>query len=105
MLHHKFGLHAEACALLDGEGLALELLDGAGRGQVDGDVGATIDFETERLDYAATLVGGVDGDAWRVGDAERSLPAFEGFIVLIWVRKGLFRLASQLWDGDRSLHS
>lgn len=85
MLHDKVGLHAEIGAFLDGEGLALEFLNGSGRGQVDGDVRAALDFEAKSLDHAATLVGRVDGDAGRVGDSKRSFPASEGLVVLICV--------------------
>ena len=83
MLHHELSFHAETRAFLDGEGLAFQLLDGAGRGQVDGDIRAAVDFQAERSDHAAALVGGVDGDAGGVGDAEGGFPAFEGFVVLI----------------------
>ena len=84
MLDDKVGLHAEVGALLDGERLALELFDGAGGGQVDGDVGAALDFKTEGFNNAAAVVGGVDGNTRGVGDAQRGFPAVEGFVVLIW---------------------
>ena len=56
MLHHEIRLHAEARSFLDDEWLAFELLYGAGRGQVDSDIGAAIDFEAEGFDDAAALV-------------------------------------------------
>lgn len=59
VLHDEGGLHAELGALLDGEGFRLERLDGARGGQVDGHVGAAVDFEGERLDDAAALILGV----------------------------------------------
>lgn len=84
MLHDKVRLHAELCPLLDGEGFRLERLDGTGGGQVDGDVGAAIDFEGEGSDDAAALVFGVDVDGGGGGDAEGGFPAVEGFVVLVW---------------------
>ena len=62
MLHDEVGLHAEFGALLDGEGFRFERLDGTGSGQIDGHVGAAFDFESERLDNAATVVLGVYED-------------------------------------------
>lgn len=59
MLHDEIGLHAEFGSLLDGEGFGFERLDRARGRQVDGDVGAAFDFESERLDDAAALILGV----------------------------------------------
>lgn len=56
MLHPESSLHAELRALFDGEGLRLQRLNGAGGGQVDGDVGAAFDFEGQGADDAAPLV-------------------------------------------------
>ena len=39
MLHLKDGLHAEVGAFFDGKRFILELFDGAGRSQVDDDIG------------------------------------------------------------------
>lgn len=94
MLDDEGGLHAELCAFFDGEGFRFEGLDGARGRQVDGDVGAGVDFEGEGSDDAAALVFGVDGDGGRGGDAEGGFPAVEGFVVLVWqgigVRKEVF---------------
>ena len=59
MLDLELDLHAELGTLLDDEGLALKLLDGAGGPEVDDDVGAAFDLETERLDDAFARVVGV----------------------------------------------
>lgn len=83
MLHHKFRLHAKFGSFLDREGFALELIDRAGFGQVDGDVGTVFDFEGERFDDAAALVFGVDGDGGGGGDAEGGFPTVKGFVVCV----------------------
>lgn len=83
MLHHKGRLHAEMGAFFDGEGFRLEGFDGAGSGQVDGDVRSTFDFEGERFDHAASLISGVDCDGWGGGDAQGGFPAVEGFVVFV----------------------
>ena len=75
MLDYKVGLHAEMGALLDGERLAFELLEGAWRGEVDGNVGAAFDFKAKGFDDAAAVVGGVDGETRGIGDAQRGFPA------------------------------
>ena len=62
MLHDKVGLHAELGSLLNGERFRFERFDGAWGGQIDGDVGAAFDFESERFDDAATLIFGVHVD-------------------------------------------
>lgn len=84
MLYHEIRLHTEFGAFLDGERGLLEIFDGVGAGQVNGDVGAAFDFEGERFDDAAALVFGVDVDGWGRGDAEGGFPAVEGFVVLVW---------------------
>lgn len=84
MLYDEIGLHAELGPLLDGEGFRLERLDGTGSGQVDGDVGAAFDLESERLDDAATVILGVYEDGRGRGNAEGGFPAVEGFVVLVW---------------------
>ena len=84
MLHDEIGLHAELGPLLDGEGFRLERLDGPGSGQVDGDVGAAFDLESERLDDAAAVILGVYEDGRGRGNAEGGFPAVEGFVVLVW---------------------
>ena len=45
MLYAEAGFHAESCTLLDGEGLLVEGLEGAGLSQVDDDVGSAFDFQ------------------------------------------------------------
>ena len=84
MLHDELRLHAKGCPFLDGERLASKLLHATGGGQVDGDVGAAVDFQSEGFDHAAAFVGGVNGESGRVGDAEGGFPAVEGFVVLVW---------------------
>ena len=59
VLHLELRLHAELGTLLDDEGLALELVNGAGRPKVDDDIGAAFDLEAERLDDAFARVIGV----------------------------------------------
>ena len=84
MLNDEVGLHAKLCAFLDGEGLTFQFLETAGGGQVENDVWTAGNFEAEGLDDAAAFVGGVDGDGGGVGEAEGGLPAFEGFVILVW---------------------
>ena len=84
MLDYERGLHAKVSAFFDAERLAFQLLDGAGCGQVDDDIGPALDFEPERFNDATALVRWVHGKTWRVGDAQRGFPAIQGFIVLIW---------------------
>jgi hypothetical protein len=76
-------LHAEAGALLDGEGLVLEGFSGAGGFEVDDDVGAAFDFETEGEDDAFAGVVGV-GEVLARAQAEGFFPFLEGFVVLVW---------------------
>jgi hypothetical protein len=59
VLDLELGLHAEGGALLDGEGLVLEGLEGTGRLEVDDDVGTALDLEAERVDDALAGVVGV----------------------------------------------
>jgi hypothetical protein len=47
MLHLEAGFHAESGALLDGEGVLVEILKGARLGEVDDDIGAAVDFQSE----------------------------------------------------------
>ena len=58
MLDSETGLHAEGSALLDGERLGLERLESTGGGQVDDDVGTTLDLDgkTESVDIIMALV-------------------------------------------------
>ena len=95
MLHDEVGLHAELGSFLDGEGFRFERLDGAGGGQVDGDVGAAFDLERERLDDAATVILGVYEDGRGGGNAEGGFPAVEGFVVLVW---GIWSMLGQVFQ-------
>ena len=83
-------------AFFDGEGFRLEGFDGAGSGQVDGDVRSTFDFEGEGSDDAASLIFGVDCDGGGGGDAEGGFPAVEGFVILVC--EGL--LGAWVWSTD-----
>lgn len=64
MLHHEIRLHAELGSFFDGERFRLESFHGAGGGQVDSNIRAAFDFESERFDDAAALVSGIDVDGW-----------------------------------------
>lgn len=68
MLHLEAHFHAEHAALLDREGVVLEVFESAGLLEVDDDVGAAFDFEAQGEDYYAALVGGV-GDGGAAADA------------------------------------
>jgi hypothetical protein len=59
MLDLEAGLHAEGGALLDGEGVLVEVLQGAGLGEVDDDVGSALHFKTEGVDDDFARVVGV----------------------------------------------
>ena len=80
MLHLEARLHAEGGALLDGEGVLVEVLERAGFGQVDDDVLAALDFEAEREDDDFARVAGVAEVVARA-EAEGFLPFAEGFVV------------------------
>lgn len=81
VLDAELCLHAELGALLDLEWLLLEVLERAGRRQVDGDVGATGDFERQGLNHALARVRGVDGEGGAgAAEAERGFPFCEGFV-------------------------
>lgn len=83
MLDAEAGLHAEGGALLDGERVLVEVLEAAGLGQVDDDVGAALDLQPEREDDDFAGVGRVaEGGAG--ADAQGLLPFAEGFVVLVW---------------------
>lgn len=82
MLDLELCLHAECSALLDCERLALESLDGTGRPQIDDDVVAALDFETEREDDALARVVGI-GDVFALAKTERGFPLLEGLVVLV----------------------
>lgn len=64
MLDAEPRFHAEGGALFDREGLVFEFLDRTWLVEVDDDVRAAFNFETEREDHDAALVAGVaDGGA------------------------------------------
>lgn len=101
VLDPEDGLHAEFGSFFDGERLGLEFLNGTGRVQVNDDVGASFDFESQGLNHAAALIGGVHGERGRVRDTEGGLPTVEGFIVLVWwiaVSCVLARSSSHTWQ-------
>lgn len=95
MLDLELCLHAECSALLDGERLLLEGLKGAGRLEVDDDVGTAIDFETERVDDAFAGVVGV-GDVLALAETEGSLPLVQGFVVLVCCAESAIAVAWEL---------
>ena len=63
MLDLEPRLHPELGAFLDSEGLLVQLLQGAGRAEVDDDVAAAGDFEAQGEDDDFAWVAGV-GDAF-----------------------------------------
>lgn len=82
MVHLEDNLDPERGTLLDRERLVLETLESAGGGEVNKDVVAAFDFESERLDNAfAGVVGVADGVAGV--QTQRGFPAIEGFVVLV----------------------
>lgn len=89
-------LDAELGALLDREGLVLEFLEGAGRGNIDHDIGAAFDFKGEGLDDTCSRIVGVS-DGVASGQTEGGFPAVERFVVLVWLL--LVRFASLLFVG------
>ena len=84
MLDTEAGLHAEGGALLDGEGLLVEGVEGALLGEVDDDVRAALDLEPKgEQDDFARVVGVRDGVA--AAQAEGLFPLAEGLVVLVCV--------------------
>lgn len=64
MLHLERRLHPKLGTLLDSERFIFELIDGTGRGEVNGDIGTAFDFQGEGFDDAFARVAGVgDGGA------------------------------------------
>lgn len=94
VLDAETGLHAESRALLDGERLLVEGLEGAGLGQVDNDVRSALDFETQREQDDFTRVVGV-GDGLAAAETEGLFPLAEGLIVLVCEEGGV----SEEWRG------
>ena len=80
-------LHAECSTLLDGERLLLEGLEGARRLEVDDDVGAALNFETERVDDAFAGVVGVR-DVLALAETKGSFPLVECLVVLVCSTRG-----------------
>lgn len=94
MLDAEAGLHAESGALLDGEGLLVEGLEGAGLGQVDDDVRSALDFQAQgEQDDLARVVG--VGDGLAAAESEGLFPLAEGLIVLVCKIGGV----SEEWRG------
>ena len=86
MLDLEPRLHPECSALLDREGVLVQVFQCAGLSEVDDDVAPALDFETEREDDDLPRVARV-GDAFASAEAERLLPFAEGFVVGVcgWV--------------------
>ena len=83
MLHAEPRLHTERSTLLDREGVLVQVLEGAGFGQVDDDVGPAIDFEAEGEDDDGAFVVRVRGQRVAGAEAEGFFPFAEGFVVLV----------------------
>lgn len=86
MLDFELGLHAEVGAFLDGEGLVLEGFDGTGGPEVNGDVGASLDLQSEREDDAFAWVVGVR-EVFAGAETERLFPLAKGLVVLVCRRE------------------
>jgi len=82
MVHLEDDLDPESSTLLDRKRLVLETLQSAGGGEVNKDVGAAFDFESERLDDAFAGVVGIANGVAGV-QTQRGFPAVEGFVVLV----------------------
>lgn len=83
VVHLEHDLDAERGALLDGERLVLEVVERAGRRQLNHHVRPSLDFQSQTLDDAFPRVIGVtDGGAG--GQAQRGLPSVQSFVVLIY---------------------
>lgn len=94
MLDAEAGLHAEGSALLDGERLLVEGLEGTSLGQVDDDVRSALDFKTQgEQDNLARVVG--VGDGLAAAESEGLFPLAEGLIVLVCEGGGV----SEEWRG------
>ena len=77
MLHNEGRFHAEMGSLFDGERLRLESFNRTWCSQVDRDIGASFNFESERFDDTAPLIFGVNWEGRRAADAERGFPAIQ----------------------------
>jgi len=82
VLHLELCLHAEPGTFLDGEGLFLKSLDGTGCAQVDDDIIAAFDFESEREDNASAGIVGV-GDVLALSKTKGRFPLLERLVVLV----------------------
>lgn len=82
VLHLELCLHAEPSTFLDREWLFLKSLDGTRCTQVDNDIIAAFDFESEREDDATARVVGV-GDVLALSKTKGRFPLLEGLVVLI----------------------
>lgn len=104
VLDAEASLHAESGALLDGEGLLVEGLEGAGLGQIDDDVRSALDFQAQgEQDDLAGVVG--VGDGLAAAETERLFPLAEGLIVLVCGDGGVRQeWRGRVWyDGSRGL--
>ena len=83
VLDAEASFHAESGTLLDGEGLLVEGVQGALLGQVDHDVGAAFDFQTQgEQDHFAWVVGVRDGVA--AAQAEGLFPLAERLVIFVY---------------------
>lgn len=101
MLDLESGLHSELSTFLDREGLLLEMVDSAGRGEIDDDVLATLNldtslaavnrvteqsvkthFQTKGLNDDSARVVGI-GNCVAGTNSQRLLPFAQRLIVLI----------------------
>lgn len=83
MLHLKPRLHAERRALLDRKWVLIQVIQRARLGELDNDVRAAFDFQTQREDDAFAWVFGV-GDGGTGADAQGFFPFAKRFVVLVY---------------------
>lgn len=83
MLDLESRLHSEGRALLDSEGVLVELFKSARLGEVDNDVLAARDLQSEREDDDFPRVVGVRDGVSRA-DPQGFLPFPERFVVLVY---------------------
>jgi hypothetical protein len=80
MLDLEAGLHAESGALLDGEGVLVEIFERARLREVDDDIGAAVDFQSKGQNDDASFVVGV-AQVLACPKSKRLFPFVQGFIV------------------------
>jgi hypothetical protein len=83
MLDAEGSLHTEFNALLDGEGILLEVFHSIGLGQVNDDVWASLDLETERGDDDGAGIVGVSEAVTTTTEAQRLFPLAKRLVILI----------------------